>query len=301
MSRIPSFVLAFAAVAALASPAEAQYRYGGGYGDEGGKGFFVELEGMLANVRNADNVVGTMDSGNVVTPVIPDWDDDAGGRIGLGWRWGGSKLFARATGFTTEQDAAEVGPLNFAIGPPIGGDDSGTALEITTEITLNTADLGWSKSVRVTDAFETEWYVAARYARFEETQDGTYADGAERFRVAKSNEGEMVGAHAGLRATYLWELLFFSGRLGFSFLDGELTASSGLTQTAGGTGASFASFGTTAARARSGRSTSRAAGTARRTGSSCTSAGSRRGGRTSRPTWPAASRPPRPPSGTGTP
>jgi hypothetical protein len=234
--------LALAAAAAAATPAAAQYRYGGGYGDEGGGGPFVELEGMLANVRNADNVVATIDSGNVVTPVLPEWDDDVAGRLTAGWRWGANKLFGRAWTFTTEQDATAAGALNFAVGPPVGGDDSGTALAVTTEITMTAGDLGWAHGQRVSESFEMEWSVALRYAKFEETQDGVYVDGAERFAVAKSNEGEMVGAHASARGTYLWERLFFSGRLGFSFLDGELTGTSGLTQTAGGSGASFAGF-----------------------------------------------------------
>jgi hypothetical protein len=241
--RVSGFALAAAIVAAVASsPAAAQYRYGGGGGDESGKGFFFELEGMMANVRNADNVVATIDSGNVVSYILPEWDDDLGGRVAAGYRWGGDKLFLRAWGFATEQDAAEAGALNFTIGPPVGGDVSGTALDITTEVTMNTVDVGWAKSHGVADALDLEWSVALRYARFEETADGVYADGAERFSVAKSNEGEMVGVHAGVRGTYLRKFLVFSGRLGFSFLDGELTATSGLTQTAGGSGASSVSF-----------------------------------------------------------
>jgi len=243
--RIRGFALAALVAAVLVSTAEveAQYRYGGrGYDDDGGQGIFVELEGSLANVRNADNVVATIDSGNVVSSVVPPWDDDVAGRLGGGYRWGGNKLFARVWGFAAEQDAVATGALNFAVGPPVGGDDSGTALQVTTEITMNTIDVGWARTHGLGESFDLEWSAAFRYATFEETQEGLYADGAEVFRVAKSNEGEMIGPHVGVRGTYGLERLFFSGGLGFSFLDGELTASSGLTQIAGGTGASFSGF-----------------------------------------------------------
>jgi len=56
--------------------------------------------------------------------------------------------------------------------------------------------------------------------------------GQDSFAAAKSNEGEMFGVRARVRGSYrIGQRISLNAGLGFSFLDGELTADSQLTPT----------------------------------------------------------------------
>jgi hypothetical protein len=212
----------------------AQYDYGGSGGGGGEGGFVLWIEAGLTNPRNADNVVATAVTGNLVQPIVPDWDDAASGRIGFGYRWGGgSQIALSAWGFATDVQAADTGSFAFSIGPAIdtGPDyigDTGTAFDITTEIEARTVDLAWSHAHEPTDVLAMEWSVGLRYAGFEETSDGRYADPSFVYVAAKSHEAEMIGARIAARGTAHHGGFFLGGGLGFSMLDGEIEASSSL-------------------------------------------------------------------------
>jgi hypothetical protein len=106
---------------------------------------------------------------------------------------------------------------------------------MTTKISARTVDLAWAREQELSESFSMEWSLGLRYATFEETMDGLYDDvssidpafGSIRYSADKSNEGEMIGAKASARATYRFARSFSVGAaLGFSHMDGELTASS---------------------------------------------------------------------------
>ena len=181
---------------------------------------------------------------------FPDWDNEFAGRIGGGYEWGsGSKVSASVWVLEAQQAASGNGPtggsVHFAIGPPIltggsfvGNEGSPGFYDVTTEIKATTFDVAWARTHDLSDDFSMEWSVGLRYAEFEETMVGVYDEDSStganflqvRYDAAKSNQGEFIGARAGVRATHraLTRLSLTAG-LGFSFLDGEYTASSSLT------------------------------------------------------------------------
>jgi hypothetical protein len=236
-------------------PAEAAYRYGRYGSATADRGFFVEVEGLIANPRNADVVVATQEilagAGgiNTISPIIPIWDDSFAGRIGLGYQWAsGNKVSVSVWGFGTDQtsagNGASGGRLHYGIGPPIftgseyvGAFGSPGYFEIKTEIEAKTADLAWGHDHQVSESFKMEWSAALRYAVYEETSDGFYDNanagtgnfGQTTYAAAKALEGEMLGIKLAARGTYaVTQSWWFGAGLGFSFLDGELTGSSGL-------------------------------------------------------------------------
>jgi hypothetical protein len=238
-----------------ALPAEAQYRYGKYRSASNEQGLFVFAEVGLTNPRNADAVVATFEQTdslggqNLTYPIIPPWDDNPAGRIGIGYSWAsGNKLVATFWGFQTDQSAAGPGPsegrMYFAIGPPIptavpgvyeGTYGSPGYFDITTEITASTADLAWVKELEISDSLDLEWSLGLRYAIFEETMEGSYNTGLSmgsiNYTAAKSNEGEMIGFRTGVRGSFfLTSQVSIGGAIAFSMLDGELTASSTLTE-----------------------------------------------------------------------
>jgi hypothetical protein len=250
-----------AAVAALlllisgAVPADAKYRYGS-YGKAGTaeRGFFVYLEGMTVNPRNADVVVGVteqvQDYGggvNTVSEIVPGWDDEFAGRIGLGYQWAsGNKVVVTYWTFETDMTSAGNGPLggflHYTVGPPIytsngyvGAFGSPGYYEMTTGITAETIDLAFARDQQVSESFGIEWSLGLRSATYEEDWVGLYdnadslsADfGLTRYNAEKSLKGEMIGARAGIRATYRFSKMFWLGSgLGFSYLDGEVSGAS---------------------------------------------------------------------------
>ncbi|MCP3978189.1 MAG: hypothetical protein GY716_02500 [bacterium] len=232
-----------------AEAAAGKYRYGGSYAAGGDEepGFFLDVEGFMANVRNADNVVATSDSVDI-SPIIPVWDDEFAGRLRFGYGWaGGSKLFLSLWGFSSEVTGAGAEPIFLAIGPPVSGvGDQGTSFDITTEITARTIDLGWGKSAPLAETFRLEWSVSLRHASYEETMQGRYGGvgpSAETFLADKENEGDMLGARAAVTGHYdLNETISFRAGLGVSFLDGEISAHSMLMRPASTGPASFSSI-----------------------------------------------------------
>jgi hypothetical protein len=241
------------ALGLFAGTAQAQYDYGkGGYGrSSGGQGgWVVFLEAALANPRNADNVVATEVVGSQVTPIIPVWDDDFAGRLGLGYQWeSGTKIMATVWSYETDQSLRQSRPVAFGIGPPIatGVDDgyigdTGNFFDVTTEITARTADLAWGRSHELSEGFTLDWSLGARYAKFEETHLGEYRDGTFVFAAAKGLEGEMVGARIALRGAWRFGVFSVNGGMGWSFLDGEIAAASSLSPTPSSYAASGASL-----------------------------------------------------------
>lgn len=253
-------MLRFTTVAALlilvcgAWPADARYRYGSYRSASAEQGFYVFAEAALTNPRNTDSVIATSEiiqdfAGgiNSLSPVLPAWDDELAGRVGVGYRFGGgSKLVASVWSYETDQLVAANGPaggaLHFAVGPPIftggsyvGNQGSPGYAEITTTVKAQTADVAFAREAEIGDAFTMEWTAGVRYVNFEETYEGDYDDvsssdpdfGLVRYSATKSNEGDMVGVRVGVRGSYRFaERFSVSSGLGFSLLDGELTASS---------------------------------------------------------------------------
>lgn len=218
------------------------------------QGFYVYVDGMLANPRNTDAVVVTADNGGILTPIVPLWEDQAAGRFGFGYQWaGGNRLEGRLTSFSTDVDTfvdgslGSLGMLHFAIGPPVPGvgdvGSPGTALT-NTEISMTTADVQFGHVHGTTESFTFDWSLGLRYALFEQDEVATYTQlGGSSYTANKSNEGEMVGVRAAARGEYRFAQNFsFSGAFGLSLLDGELTAQSSLTEVGQSSPASFSAL-----------------------------------------------------------
>jgi hypothetical protein len=225
--------------------AQQKYDYGGDSADtlKGKKGIVLVIEGIMTNPRNADNVVAT-ELGATVRSVIPAWEDDLAGRLGVGYQWGnGTKVMGTAWGYSTSVRSSRTGTYAFPIGPPIGmgQGDVGTGYDISTEINARTLDIAFGKIHNVGQSFSLEWSVGLRHANYEETAEGTYANGSLQFRPHKQLEGDMFGGRAAVRGAYDWGAFGVTASVAASFLDGELTASSGMTEV-GGTGQSAAVY-----------------------------------------------------------
>ena len=223
---IASFVALTVLLLCGTSAAQTRYNYGGSaYEREGG--FIVFVEAGPANPRNTDNIVAA--SGPNV--IIPEWDDEFAGRLGFGYQWSNNtKLVFSVWNLSAEQSAtaSSATPVFFfPIGPT-----SGSAFDLTTEVTGLTTDVAWGVAHEPTDALSLEWSVGLRYASFEETTDGTY-DGT--VTVDKSLQGDMLGAKIAGRATYRFRPFSTSVGVGLSALDGELEARSSLTPQPAGT------------------------------------------------------------------
>jgi hypothetical protein len=254
VSAIAALILLTALVGGPAQAAK--YRYGtyrGGAMSEAG--VFLFLEGMIANPRNADQVVATVESANTgLFQVIPVWDDELAGRVGIGYQWAsGNKLWGSYWRFNSQTSALGSGEssdtVHYAVGPPIrtgsdtfvGANGSPGYYLMNTEITAETVDLLWAHSHKLGESLTTDWSLGLRFARFEEIYTGEYGDtpSTNVFVARKSNVGEMIGARAGLRGNYSITPSFgVVAGLAFSLLDGELTAESGLTPRSGGTSSS---------------------------------------------------------------
>lgn len=211
------------------------------------RGFVLVIEGILTNPRNADNVVATELSG-ATYPIIPVWDDSFAGRLGLGYRWSnGTKVIGTLWGFSTSADHSAVGTFGFSIGPPIGPGmgDYGTGLDIETEITARTADLALAKEYGVGENLILEWSAGFRYAAYEETAEGNYANVNTRYAPFKEIENTMFGVRAAVKATYRWSAFSLFAGIGGSFLDGEVTGKSGMSALSGpgSSGATFSDDG----------------------------------------------------------
>lgn len=243
-------------LASATGPVQAKYQYGR-YAQGKERGYIVFAEVIWANPRNVDAVVATQETiqnfgggVNMVTPIIPVWDDEVSGRLGLGYQWAsGNQLSLTFWNFETEQNAAGNGAsgglLDFAIGPPIrtgtdfvGDNASPGSYAIRTEVKATTVDLAFGREQELAENFDLAWSLGLRYAKYEETSDGRYDEqattdpgfGQDAYNAAKSNQGEMFGVRAALRGSYRFvRSVSLDGQFGFSFLDGELTASSGLT------------------------------------------------------------------------
>jgi hypothetical protein len=257
MQRIFKYavIVTLVCLVCAAQPADAQYRYGKYRYSTAEQGWFVFAEFAMANPRNADAVVATFEQvdavggQNLTYPILPSWGDDAAGRFGIGYSMAsGSKFVATFWSFSTDQYSAGDGPaggrMNFAIGPPIATDVPGVYegaygapgyFAVTTEITARTADLAWVKELEIGESVDFEWSVGLRYAKFEETMEGSYNTGLSMgsvdYSAAKSNEGEMIGFRTGLRGSvFITSRISVGGSLAFSMLDGEVKGTSQLAE-----------------------------------------------------------------------
>jgi hypothetical protein len=215
-----------AALAAAGAAVAGGYDYGRGSSYGGGEaGMVVLVEGLVANPRNADNVVATIDSGGTLFPIVPSWDDDAAGRIGVGYRLAsGDEVRLTAWGFQTRVDAAGSGAFELPIGPA-----SGSAYAVETEIKARTIDVSWSVPQEAGELFGIVWSVGARWAGFEETTAGQYTIGGAAHQAYKSNQGSMIGGRLAGRASYRRGPFEVGTGLGLSLLSGDLEASAALT------------------------------------------------------------------------
>ena len=164
--------------------------------------------------------------------------EDFSGRLSVGYQWAdGNRLTASFWTYNTSTSAAADGPLSgalhYAIGPPIalGGGifagDSGSPghFSLMTETDATTLDVAFGRSHELGDDFRMEWSTGLRYAQFEETTAGFYDDslfiastfGDNRYTVAKTIEGEMIGARVAARGSYFFTTSFYvSAGIGFA-------------------------------------------------------------------------------------
>jgi len=222
----PAAALAAALIAAGPGARAGGYDYGRGSGYGGGEpGMVVMVEGLMANPRNADNVVATIHSGTTLFPVVPAWDDDAAGRLAVGYRLAsGDQVRLTVWGFQTSVSASGTGTFEFPIGPA-----AGSAFAVETEIAARTIDASWSVPQQAGDAFGILWSVGVRWAGFEETTDGQYTIGGSTHQAHKSNEGSMLGGRLAGKATYRLGSFEVGTGLGMALLSGDLDASASLT------------------------------------------------------------------------
>lgn len=228
MKRL-SLVSALAAILIPSAVAAQTYDYGGGGGFYGAveSGFTVSLEVGVANPRNTDNIVAAVGP-NVV---IPTWDEDFAGRLGLRYGFeGGQQIEFRFWSYQTDQSSAGLGSFEFPIGPI-----DGFSYDVKTEIEAMTADLSWGVGHQFGENFSLEWFLGLAYAAFEETTDGVYGTTSGTLAPYKSNEATMLGVRTASRARYRQGSL--SAEVGFaiSMLDGEIEATSSLTPQPAGT------------------------------------------------------------------
>jgi hypothetical protein len=222
-------------------------------------GFFIFLDAAYATPQNTDEVLAvTQDFGGPTqteSTIRTDFGSDFAGRLGFGYQWkGGQSLsiqyWKADIDQRTQADGSATGYMNFAIGPAtyyagyygygyVGQFGSPGALDITSKVKAETVDVIWSRDHDLTENFSLKWSLGLRYAKFEENLSGTYylytsgyPDYA--FGVNKHNKGEMYGFDAGLRVTRDFGKSFsVTSGLAFSFLQGKVESSSGLSIPAG--------------------------------------------------------------------
>jgi hypothetical protein len=223
-----ALVVTTAAFLCGTSHAQTRYDYGGGGGYASGDGgFLLQFEAGIANPRNTDNIVAAQGP-NVI---IPEWDDEFAGRLGLGYQFpGGNTLLFSFWGFDTDQSAAATGSFEFPIGPT-----NGFGFDVKTEVEAGTAEASWIVPHELSDEFGMEWSLGLRYAGYEETTGGVYSTIDGTLDVAKSIESDMIGARGAARAIYRRGSLSGSASLGLSFLSGEIKVSESLTPQPAGT------------------------------------------------------------------
>jgi len=238
----------------------ARYRYGRSYSSGEQAGVVVFADGGLVNLRNTDLVYATSESLQVIgggfnqtSALIPAAEDDFSGRFGAGYQFAnGNRLGVAISTYSTSTSGSADGPLSgalhYAIGPPIalgGGTFAGNSgspghFNLMTDTDAATADVAFGRSHELGDDFRMEWSTGVRYARFEESTSGFYDDsvsgattfGDNRYAVAKTIEGDMIGARVAARGSYFFTTSFsVSTGIGFALLDGEIKASSSLTPT----------------------------------------------------------------------
>lgn len=201
--------------------ASAQYDYGGsGFGSTSSDDpWTIALEAILTNPRNTDNVVASSSA----SQIIPTWSEDVAGRIGMAYEWDrGRKVMASFWGYQTDVTDSGSGFFEFPIGPTVG-----TSYDVMTEIVAQTADVGVGVEHAATRDLTVEWSVGFRYAYYEENTDAVYGTAGGDVLAAKRSESSMIGARLGLRASYTFSSAWSLGTgLGYSFLDGEVEASS---------------------------------------------------------------------------
>lgn len=221
--RLLSATLALVTAALLggASAAQTRYNYGGSAYASGDEGLLVFVEAGVANPRNTDNIVAAAGP-NVI---IPEWDDEFAGRLGVGYRFGGGKkVVVSFWGFEADQSEAQSGSFDFPIGPT-----SGFSFDVTTKIEARSAEAAWVIPHSLSDAVSVDWSIGLKYAGFEETTDGGYGTTSGPLDVDKSLKGTMIGARAATGLTYRRGSLSAGGGVGLSMLSGEIEASSSLT------------------------------------------------------------------------
>lgn len=218
-------------------------------------GFFLFLDAAMATPQNTDQVLAVA-QGDPLAPVQtqstirPDWGSSFAGRLGLGWKFqGGQSLSVSYWRFNSDERTTLDGPangfLNFSIGPaPLtvygyyGQYGVPGSLDIKTEVKAETIDLNWGREHELAKGFVLSWSLGLRYAKFDETYSGSYDfydvasgyTGYYTYGVAKTNESTMLGFRADTRVTRNFGTSFaVTAGLGFSFLDGDVESTSGLT------------------------------------------------------------------------
>jgi hypothetical protein len=216
----------------------------------------VQVEGGLYNPRNTDAVAATIErvedfggGTNEFLPVLPVWDEEAAGRVGLGYAWGeDQRVMVYYWAFSGEQSAAGNGPgsgrLHFAVGPPIfsGGQyvgDNATpgSFSLGTEVEAETLDVEWSRSWEASRAFRLGWSLGLRYATYTETTQGVYDEassgsstyGQVAYSAFKTNDCEAFGARVAGRGSFgIGHGLSVDGEIGLALLDNQIDSFSRL-------------------------------------------------------------------------
>jgi hypothetical protein len=252
-----AWTLSVCSALVLAGPGAhaAKYNYGHGTG-ETEQGIVVLVEGGLYNPRNTDAVVATAESiedfgggTNQLRPILPVWNEDVAGRVGLGYAWGeGQRVMATYWTFSSDQSASGDGPglgrLHFAVGPPIfhGGQyvgDNATpgSYSLTTEVKAEVADVDWSRVYATSETLSLGWSIGLRYATYTETTQGFYDEasllspnfGQVSYSAFKTNQSTAFGARVAGRGSFgIGAGFSLDGEIGLSLLDNKIESLSRL-------------------------------------------------------------------------
>ncbi len=239
--------------------------YAADYGSE--DGFFVFLDAAFVEAGNTDQVVAEAQNlGGMVQTVdrlAIDWEANAAGALGFGYRWDQNTISVRYWQFDNDEsmlaDGTSGATVNFAIGPasyyyfpsygyyqPVYYFGLPGSFDFQSNIQASTVDVTFAQTFEAGEYFDLEWSVGVRYASFEESITGLYdlcastgcdapysmsvLPGEITFDVLKITQSDMMGATIGLNGRYYfadWAAL--AGGFSYSLLTGDVESQSGLT------------------------------------------------------------------------
>jgi hypothetical protein len=231
------------------------------------EGFFLFLDTVFTTPRNTDQVIAiNVDTGlppptsgdvQSTETILTGWGSDPAGQLEFGYRWAsGNMVSLTYWGYEADQrtrgDGPEGNTMYFGIGPTIislyegpyyyynysyGSFGYSGHHDIVSKIDAKSLTIEAGHTHELSEGFELEWSLGLRWASFEENLDGFYDYyestnayfGYLRYAASKTNESTMAGFKIGGKGSYEFNRhVSVNSSLAFSFLQGEVTSTSGL-------------------------------------------------------------------------